>query len=90
MMVPSRVIRATVFLEDKITRKDLYYGKVETVTASKASLCCGIGRRPEGIIGTAHPVSFQLLHTSLFPIFHLFFALLNSHLRGLGLAPRLS
>lgn len=38
MMVPSRVIRATSFLEDKITRKDLYYGKVETVIASKSSL----------------------------------------------------
>lgn len=90
MMVPSRVIRPIIFLEDKITRKDLYYGKVETVIASKVSLHCGRGRRPEGIICTAHPVSFQSLHTSLFSIFHLFFALLNSHLRGLGLAPKLS
>ena len=46
--------------------------------------------RPEGIICIAHPVSFQSLHPSLSSIFHLFFALLNSHLRGLGPAPKLS
>lgn len=94
VMGPSRVLRATIFLEDKIMRKDLNYRTAETQCLSLRLLFhCGIKGgpfgRPEGIVCTAYPVSFQSLHTSL-SLFHLFFALLNSYLRGLGPAPKLS
>lgn len=87
-------------LEQPFSLKIQLWEKVWIMRQWKLSVCLsgysptvdteGVFGRPEGIVCMAHPVSFQSRHTNLSSIFHLFFALLNSHLRGLGPAPRLS
>lgn len=70
-MGPDRVLRANIFIEDKIIRKDLNHRTAETQCLSLRLLFhCGIEGgafgRPEGIVGTAH-----LFHFSPFTLVYL-------------------
>lgn len=72
-MAPSRVLRATIFLEDKITRKDLNYRTPETQCLSLRLLPhCGIERGPSA--GQKGSFAIHILfHFSPFTLICLYF-----------------